>query len=334
MTIPTPPSAAQPPLPPPPSPERPTLALITTGGTIAGTAASATDTTAYTAASLPATALLAAVPDIAAHAALRIESPFDIDSKDITSAHWLALAQRAQALLDDPAIDGLVITHGTDTLEESAQLLDRCLDTRKPVVLTGAMRPATALSADGPMNLYDAIRAAAHYDSAGRGVMVCFNRSLFAARDLRKLHTSALEAFGGGSRGRIGQTDPLMYFAPPDPPAASLPLPPPGATLPRTEVLYVAADSTPDLLELAVAAGCRGVVLALPGNGSLPATWEPAVARVVAQGIPVVRASRCAAGRVSPHPVDGRLGCTPAGELSAAAARILLSLQLLSVDAG
>ncbi len=306
---------------------RPTIALLTTGGTIAGTADSPLDTTTYTAGNLSADALLGTVPGIHDLAELHVVPLFNIDSVDITFAHWQTLAERTQSLLDAPGIDGVVITHGTDTLEESAFLLDHSLCGDKPVVMTGAMRPASALSSDGPMNLYDAVSVAVHPDSAARGVIVCFDRSLFSGGMLRKQHTDKLGAFCGGNIGRIGQAGPVRFFAPPFRPPAPQHLPP-LHELPRVEVLYVTGGSSPELFEMAVAAGARGIVLALPGNGNLPAAWENSVQRAVAGGTPVIRASRCANGEVTPHPVDERTGCRPAGNLSAAAARLALALHL------
>jgi len=310
-----------------PADDLPTIALITTGGTITGSAASAGDTTGYTAAALPLKALVDKLPDIDSIARLHIASPFDIDSKDITLAHWRALADHVDAALSTSEIDGVVITHGTDTLEESAFILDWLLNSPKPVVMTGAMRPATALSSDGLMNLYDAICTAAHPDSSNRGVIVCFNRSLFAGHHVRKHRTDSLDAFRGPPQEEIGLASPVRYFAPP---FSRRPLrsPAPLECLPRVDILYVAADMAADLLTLAISAGARGIVLALPGNGSLPTAWEETVRDAVSRGIPVIRASRCATGTVSPHPLDQRLGTRPAGDLSPAAARLCLALQL------
>lgn len=311
----------------------PTLALIATGGTIAGAAASATDTTGYTAGALGADALLAAVPQLAGVAEIRAEQLFKLDSKDMGPAHWLVLGRRARALLDDPTIDGIVVTHGTDTLEESAAFLALTLASAKPVVLTAAMRPATALSADGPMNLYNAACVAAHPDSAGRGTLVSFGDAIFSALGVRKRETHRLDAFGGASAGAIGRSDPLRYFAPaPARARAHIELPPHLAELPRVDVLYIGAGTPPGLVDLMIADGARGLVLALPGNGSLPAAWDAPVAAAVARGIPVVRASRVGLGPVRRKALDERLGTHPAGELPASQARVALMLALASGD--
>jgi len=309
---------------------RPTVVLLATGGTIAGAAASATDTTAYTAGALPADTLLAAVPALAEVAHVRPEQLFNLDSRDMGPAHWLAMAQRVRSVLDEPRVAGVVITHGTDTLEESACFLDATLASQKPVVLTGAMRPATALSADGPMNLYNAVCVAAHPDSAARGVLVSVGASIFAAAGVRKAQLGKLEAFEAGAGGWVGQTGPVRFFAPPPARLAALPLPDSPAHLPRVDVLYVGAGSPPEALAQAVASGARGVVLALPGNGSVPAAWREAVARAVAGGVPVVRASRTGAGAVTPAADDGALGTLAAGERAPSAVRVVMMLALAS----
>ncbi|NMG43181.1 asparaginase [Aromatoleum toluvorans] len=307
----------------------PTLALIATGGTIAGAAASATDTSGYTAGALGADALLAAVPQLADVAQMRAEQPFSLDSKDMGPAHWLTLGRRAQALLDDASIDGIVVTHGTDTLEETAAFLQLTLAGAKPVVLTAAMRPATALSADGPMNLYAATCVAAHPDSAGRGTLVSFGDAIFPALGVRKGATHRLDAFAGATAGAIGRNDPVRYFVPPPAtPGPLVTLAADLAELPRVDVLYVGAGTPPELIDLLRANGARGLVLALPGNGSLPAAWEAPVARAVATGIPVVRASRVGLGAVNRKALDDQLGTLPAGELPASQARVALTLAL------
>lgn len=311
----------------------PTLSLIATGGTIAGAAASATDTTGYVAGSLPASALIAAVPQLGDVADLHAEQLFNLDSKDLGPPHWLKLARRAQAVLDDPAIDGVVITHGTDTLEETAFFLHHTLASSKAVVLTAAMRPATALSADGPMNLYDAVSVAAHTDSRGRGVLVSFGGAIYSGACVRKHHTSRLQAFSGGEAGPIGRSAPVRYFAPPADTGPHVPLSASSDDLPRVDVVYVGAGSSPDVLAAVVEAGARGVVLALPGNGSVPERWRGAIKGAVDAGIPVVRSSRAALGGVSSKADDAELGTFAANELPASLARVALMLGLASASA-
>ena len=307
----------------------PVITLLATGGTIAGAAASATDTTGYAAGSLGAAALLAAVPQLAEVAEVRAEQPFNIDSKDITPAHWLQLARRVQALRDNPAIDGIVITHGTDTLEETAWFLHLTVHGDKPVVMTAAMRPATALSADGPMNLWEAVGVAAGAAFHGPGVLLALGGEVYGADDFSKAHTVRPAAF------RAPQAGPLGLAAPPtrlrnatSGSAASLPR---GTldglqTLPWVEVVHVAGGADPRLLDLLRDAGAAGAVLALPGNGSLPDAWLPAIERAAAAGLRLVRASRVAAGPVTRH--HAHPAVRPAGWCNALQARVLLKLEI------
>lgn len=307
---------------------QPTIALVATGGTIAGRSASAVDTSGYVAGSIPAGELVDAVPQLAALARIRMEQLCNIDSKDMTPEIWLRLAHRTRALLADPQIDGVVITHGTDTMEETATVLDLVHDSAKPVVLTGSMRPATALAADGPMNLFDAVATAANPASKTRGVMLVFAESIFPGRGLRKSHSSRLDAFSAVGA-PLGRTRPSVhYYHPAGTRSDPAPLPPPDTNLPRVDILYVAAGSAPALADAAVADGARGLVLALPGNGSVPDAWLGTISRMVAGGVPVVRASRCGEGTVSAREVDRQTGCWPAGVLSPAAARVALMLGL------
>ena len=275
---------------------KPRIHLITTGGTIAGTSASATDTTDYRAGSLTAEQLLASVPALTDIAEIDVENLYSIDSKDMTPEHWLGLARATQTALERDDVDGVVITHGTDTLEESAFFLDLVLQSEKPVVFTCAMRPATALSSDGPMNLFGAVSVAAHPEAAGLGVLVVANDRIHAAREVTKAHTQAVDAFISADAGPIGWARPPRIDMRPNRDAnPPYPLAEIGQ-LPDVEVLVISAGSSPRLLEAVRANGAVGAVLAAPGNGSLPANFLPAVAGARAAGLRVVVTSRCLAG--------------------------------------
>jgi L-asparaginase len=300
------------------------IALIATGGTIAGRAERSDDLTGYTAGALGAEALLAAVPELAGLARIVPESPFSIDSKDITAAHWLELAHRVAAHLGDPGCDGVVITHGTDTIEETAWFLHLVLPPDKPVVLTCAMRPATALSADGPLNLLQAVGLAASAATAGIGVVVAVNGEIHSAREVRKAHTQSVAAIGSAG-GALGRSDPpCLSRRPVAALAGSLPLPTLGP-MPQIPLIDVPGGADPLFLHLAVERGMPGVVLALPGNGSLPAHWLHTVELAVDRGVLVVRASRTGDGRVTERPGVPGLA---AGSLAPAKARIALMLAL------
>jgi L-asparaginase len=317
----------------PRSPTLPRIAVIATGGTIAGVSAAESDTTGYQAGALPITQLLAGVPQLGALADVVAEQPFSEDSKDLTPEHWLILARRVQARLDEPAIDAVVITHGTDTLEETAFFLHLVLTSDKPVVMTAAMRPATALSADGPMNLYQALSVAATPAARGRGVLVVVADRIWSARDVAKRHTQAIDALGDTDSGPLGWAHPPRFSSGPDDrlagrvPLATLPMDG-GVSLPHVEILFIAAGSAPELIAAACAQGARGLVLALPGNGSVPQRLAPALEACRRQGVSVVRASRTGAGPVAPasDALAGPLLC--AGQLSPAKARIALMLAL------
>ena len=310
----------------------PRIAVIATGGTIAGVSTTESDTASYQAGALPITQLLAGVPQLGTLADVVAEQPFSEDSKDLTPEHWLILARRVQARLNESTIDAVVITHGTDTLEETAFFLHLVLTSNKPVVMTAAMRPATALSADGPMNLYQALSVAASPAARGRGVLVVVADRIWSARDVAKRHTQAIDALGDTDSGPLGWAHPPRFSSGPDSrlagriPLATLQMDG-KASLPNVEILFVAAGSSPDLIT-AACAFARGLVFALPGNGSVPQRLAPALEACRRQGVTVVRASRTGAGPVAPlsDALAGPLLC--AGQLSPAKARIALMLAL------
>ena len=304
--------------------ERHKLALLSTGGTIAGAGPAAE----YVAGALSGQALLSAVPEVAQLANWHVEECMALDSKDMQPQHWLHIAHSAAQLLARADIDGLVITHGTDTLEETAAFLDFTLACDKPVILTGAMRPASAVAADGPGNLLDAARLALHPEAAQTGVLVCFGEKILTAGSARKASGFALGAFDA-TDGPVGRTRPeIKWFGQPGKSRPRLPLPRLENPLSRVETLHVGAGSSPELARMALRCGALGLVLALPGNGSLPDTWQETVQAIVSSGYPVVRASRCGASDIRPRPVDAATGTLPAGILSPAAARVALILAL------
>jgi L-asparaginase len=256
---------------------------------------------------------------------LEAEQVAQIDSKDMSAAVWQALAQRAAAHLARPEVGGIVVTHGTDTLEETAYFLHRVLAPAKPLVLTAAMRPATALQADGPQNLLDAVSLARH--SGARGVMAVLAGEVFTATELRKTHTFLLDAFEAGQGGLLAviENGVLRRFRGwPDAPALGLSwLTPPAASWPRVEIVLNHAGADGRLVDALVAQGLQGLVLAGTGNGSLSAGLQAAALRAQAAGVRVLRASRCAHGAVL-----GDTGPLPsAGALSAVQARVELLLQ-------
>lgn len=309
------------------------IVVLGTGGTIAGTSSVAGANVGYTAGQIGVQQLLAAVPALeqAAGGALVAEQVAQLDSKDMDFGVWARLAQRCAAHLADPAVAGIVITHGTDTLEETAWLLHQLLDAAKPVVLTCAMRPATALVPDGPQNLLDAVTLAA--EPAARGVLVVAAGVVHGAREVSKVHPLRLDAFESGDAGPLGWVEagrvrwahgraPLV---PAPPHAALLPLLEGGAW-PRVEIVMSHAGADGALVDWLVDKGVPGVVVAATGNGTLHHALEGALVRAVAAGVRVRVASRCSQGRMlelQGAPWDDAQGLSPVK------ARVSLLLELM-----
>lgn len=310
------------------------IALLTTGGTIAGRGAHAGNASDYVAGSMSATDLLTALGHPDDLPRVETQELLSIDSKDMTPEHWLMIARAVEAARASASCQGVVITHGTDTLEETAWFLHLVCSPGKPVVLTAAMRPATALSADGPMNLYQALCVAALPAARGHGVLVVMNDQILAASDIVKTHTHALDAIAAPRMGTIGDASERTFCRPPAlgsagcVPLATLQ---DGATLPEVDILHVAAGSRPALLAEAHERGCAGVILALPGNGSLPDTWRDAALAAVDNGVRVIRASRVANGSVSTRAATILPG---SGVLNPLQARIALMLELTTGTSG
>jgi len=307
----------------------PRIVLLTTGGTIAGTADAASGPDGYTAGNLAGEALLAAVPGVRERADIIVEPCLALDSKNMTPDHWLSVARAARELVARPDVAGLVVTHGTDTLEETVLFLELLLPAAKPVVVTGAMRPADAVSAAGPANLLDAVRVAIDPAAHGRGTLVSFAEHILPARGLRKAHATSVDAFAALD-GPVGSTRPeVRFFRPPAPRPELLPWP---DDLPRVDTVHVAAGTSPEWLEAARSMGAHGVVLALPGNGSVPDAWREGIRRLTLDGVPVVRATRCGDGFVAHRRLDVELGTMAAGRLSPPQARVALTLALAAQD--
>ncbi len=306
----------------------PLVVILATGGTIAGTAASATDTTGYRAGALGVDALVAGVPALADHR-LESESVAAIDSKDMDAATWQRLAQRVAHHVARPEVAGVVVTHGTDTLEETAYFLHRVLAPSKPVVLTAAMRPASALSADGPANLLDAVSVA---EAPGaRGVSVVFAGAAWGVLGLRKVQTLQTSAFAGSDCGPVARLEGgvLRQFRA-WPEGAALGLDRIAASpeaWPRVEIVLNHAGADGRLVDVVVASGAAGLVVAGTGHGTMSAGLDAALARAREAGVRGMRASRCAFGPVLPHDASD---VEAAGELSAVQARVELQLALMA----
>lgn len=307
--------------------------VLGTGGTIAGTAASASDHTGYTAGQLGVQMLLDAVPalhDVLQGDALLTEQVAQLDSKDMDHATWQALALRCQHWLARPDVGGIVVTHGTDTLEESAWFLQQVLDTRKPLVLTCAMRPATALTSDGPQNLLDAL--AVVRDPQARGVLaVCAGR-VHSARDVQKVHPYRLDAFSSGEAGPLGWVEQgvVRWAKAADStdvhPHARRALAMPAADWPWVAMLHSHAGADPRQIQALVGAGVKGIVVAGTGNGTVHRELLAALDAAQTQGAAVRLCTRCAEGQLVGQPAALQ-GASPG--LNACKARIDLMLELM-----
>ncbi|MEO8486223.1 MAG: asparaginase [Betaproteobacteria bacterium] len=312
----------------------PRVVVVGTGGTIASQGSTPAQTVGYGRASLGADALIASVPAITTVADVRGEQLFQMLSGHLTSANWIALARRVNdlAALDD--VDGIVVTHGTDALEETAYWLTLTARTRKPVVLTGAMRPASALSADGPMNLYNAIALAASRSAVGMGVLVAMNDAIHAARDAMKMRTASPDAFGSPEFGALGRMQdgvaqfhrrPLRRHTADSPfDVGRL------DALPRVDVVYGHVGATRVPIDALVAAGTRGIVNAGFGQGDMTPDVLEGLQAARRQGVQVVRASRVPAGTVVADGAlkDDALDFVAADTLNPQKARVLLMLAL------
>ncbi len=308
------------------------IIVLATGGTIAGTAARCDDHTGYAAAQLDVAQLLAAVPALQG-VPLEAEQLAQVDSRDMSPALWQRLASCCAQQLARDDVAGVVVTHGTDTLEETAYFLHRVLAPAKPLVLTAAMRPATALLADGPQNLLDAVTLARWPGAAG--VCVVMAGSVFGAADVRKMHTQRPDAFTAGDAGslaRVLQGSVQRWRPwPSGTPLGLRCIEQDPATWPRIEIVLNHAGADGRVVEALRAVGVEGIVAAGTGNGTLSAPLTAALQRARQAGIHVLRSTRCAAGPVLATPFDD--GFESAGEMTAVQARVELLLQLLAASA-
>jgi L-asparaginase len=312
----------------------PNVVVLATGGTIAGAAASDVQA-AYTSGQVGVEQLLAAVPQTKKLAMLRGEQISNIGSQDMNDEVWLKLARRINELTTMPDVDGVVITHGTDTIEETAYFLNLVVKSKKPVVLTAAMRPSTALSADGPLNFYNAVAVAASKDAAGRGVLVVVNDWIHGASSLTKTSTTAVQTFLSPVRGLIGTVaygEIEFYRGPVGRSTTDSEFSLDGVTaLPRVDIIMAYENMDGKLIEAAVAIGAKGIVIAGVGNGNMTQAALDALAAQAKKGIVCVRSSRVTTGRVGRKVEvdDDKLGLVASEGLNPQKSRVLLRLALL-----
>ncbi|MEY8876451.1 MAG: asparaginase [Leptothrix sp. (in: b-proteobacteria)] len=307
------------------------VVVLGVGGTIAGTAASPEDNVGYTAAQVGVEQLAQAVPGlqraIAKGLRLDCEQVAQLDSKDMSHAVWRALAERTAAWLARPDVDGVVITHGTDTLEETAYLLQRALAPHKPVVLTAAMRPASSAQADGPQNLLDAVSLA--LQPGARGVVAVLGGAVWAGAEVRKVHPYRLDAFNAGDAGAIGYIEEGRLRRLRDwPDGAALGLSVLAAEVwPEVQVVLSHAGADGRIVDLLLDAGVQGLVVACTGNGTLHQDLASALHRATQRGVAVLRALRGGAGVIIG---GGHEDFAAAAGLTPGQARVELLLQLLA----
>jgi len=323
---------------PPPAWALPKIKVLATGGTIAGAQATQADA-GYKSGTFSVDDLIKAVPQLKDIAELSGEQVANIGSQTMNHEVWLKLAKRVNEVLKG-STDGVVITHGTDTMEETAYFLSLVVKSDKPVILVGSMRPATAISADGPANLYNAVALAVNPLAKGRGPLVVLNDEIHYAREAQKTNATALDTFKSPNRGRAGVMNTgKAYFFSPNVMVHSMKsefsVDGKGVNdLPRVEVVYSYANLGRDGIDFLVGKGVKGIVLAGVGDGNSTDAAIAALADAAKKGIVVVRSSRTGSGLVvrNVEVDDDKLGFVAGMELSPQKARILLMLGLMKTN--
>lgn len=309
----------------------PRIIILATGGTIAGSGASSTKA-AYTAGKVPIDDLLNAVPQIHDYGKITGEQIAQIGSQDMNVVTWLKLTKRINEIFKNNEADAIVVTHGTDTQEETAYFLDLTVMSDKPVVLVGAMRPSTAMSQDGNRNLLDAVMVAASPKSQGKGVIVAMDEKVFDARDVTKTSSTNLETFQSRNFGPIG----LIYDGKVNYYYQSLRNPSKKFdvtkldALPQVEIVYGYADASPVSVTGIAGSGVKGLVYAGMGNGNFGEPVGKALADASKKGIIVCRSARAGSGRITldNEVKDAELGFVVSDDLNPQKSRVLLMLSL------
>ena len=312
---------------------KPTIYILATGGTIAGSGSGALDTS-YTSGTVTVDKLIAAVPDINKIATIKGEQISNIGSQEMNNEVWFKLANRVNELLTSGKADGVVITHGTDTMEETAYFLNLVVKSDKPIVMVGAMRNSGSLSADGPLNIFNAVNVAMNKEAAGKGVMVVMNDEIHAAREVTKTNTTAVDTFKSPNSGKIGTVfygNVKFYMNPVRKHTVNSAF---DITkikeLPRVDIIYSHSNDNPDFVNVAVKNGAKGIINAGMGNGNpFPSELE-ALGEAVKAGVVVVRDSRVGSGETTLNGEvdDGKYGFLASDNLNAQKARVLLMLAL------
>lgn len=310
--------------------QKPSVEIYATGGTIAGSSASNLDTTNYKAGSIGVNDLINAVPELKNIANISGEQIANVASSNIGQVELLKISKSISQKLKNKNINGAVVTHGTDTTEETAFFLDLTINSIKPVVVVGAMRPATAISADGPMNLLEAVSLATNKESENRGVMIVLNDRIGSAFYTTKTNSTTLDTFKAVEQGYLGTfigVKPKFYYS------AAKPINKPFFdisninTLPKVEIIYAHQDQDTSLIDAAISSGAKGIVIAGNGNGSISDNLKAKTVELMKKGIPVVRSTRTGSGYVSAK--EEGIG---SGYYNPQKARIILTLALAKAD--
>jgi len=315
----------------------PLVWVLATGGTISGRGASSTSIAEYKAGSFLGEELVRGVPEILQYANVKVEQVVNVAGPDISLANWITIANRINAILSaDAKVAGVVVTHGTATLEETAYFLNLTVKSDRPVIVVGSMRPATAISADGPLNLLNAIRTATAPEARGKGVLVVMNDEINGARDVTKTDTYRVETFRATELGFLGYVDAdqvSFYRSSTKRHTLNSEFDVSGlSTLPRVDIAYSYVEPSPGTIESMVAGGAKGIVFAASGSGTLSsfekAALTPVLALPAAARPVMVRSSRTGNGRVVSREEYDAMGMIPADTLNPQKARILLMLAL------
>lgn len=315
---------------------KPTIYILATGGTIAGSGSGELDTS-YTSGTVTVDKLIAAVPEINKIATIKGEQISNIGSQEMNNEVWLKLAKRVNELLAKDA-DGIVITHGTDTMEETAYFLNLTVKSNKPIVMVGAMRSSSSLSADGPLNLFNAVNVAINKQSTGKGVVVVMNDEIHAAREVTKTHTSGVDTFKSPNAGKIGTVfyGKVKYYMSPTRKHTKT-----SAfdiskikSLPKVDIIYNHSNDNPLFVNAAVEDGAKGIINAGMGNGNPYPTVLEALGEASKNGVVVVRDSRVGSGETTMEGEvdDAKYGFLTSDNLNVQKARVLLMLALATTD--
>ena len=313
------------------------VVILATGGTIAGAGASAANSATYQAAKVPVDKLIAGIPELAERANVRGDQVFQIASESFTNEKLVQLGKRVAQLAKDPSVDGIVITHGTDTLEETSYFLTLTVHTDKPIVVVGSMRPGTAMSADGTLNLYDAVALAGDKSARGLGTLVMMNDDILSGRDASKRINIKTSAFGSqwGPLGMMVEGRSYWFRAPVKRHTM-------GSefdidkidTLPMVSIVYGSGEMGTALVDAAGKAGAKAIIHAGTGNGSVPDYGVAGLRRLRAQGVQIIRSARVADGFVlrNAEQPDDKYDWVVAHDLNPQKAKILAAVALTTTS--